>query len=70
MSDTVIDRDDVKSCPFCGTKGKIFVWDEWYNKKEWYIAGCDNKKCYCYYKNMAIYYTTIETAVEKWNKRL
>ena len=51
---------EIYPCPFCGHRGLL------YQIGSGYLIRCENRYCYA----EQIVYSTEETAVHKWNKRI
>lgn len=56
-------KEQLKTCPFCGGKAETeAVWDN-ETEKEWYYVHC--KSCYA----ATDWYDTEQYAIDLWNKR-
>ena len=67
--------EELKPCPFCGTKPTLQV-DKRYPKwtqntglpVDGYAVVCNSYWCPIYHADNT-WFTTVETAIEKWNER-
>ena len=55
---------ELKPCPFCGSKAKIYQLFNW----NFYVA-CTNHECGCTLDCCGYAYGTEEEAAEAWNRR-